>query len=101
MRQSDLADILGVAAATIGTYERCERQPSFELLQKYSNYFHVSIDYMLCNSGEKLSVEAYRQIDKHDLKDLLADHSVTLDGQELSAADKQKIVDIATVLKGR
>lgn len=101
LRQHELADILGVSIPTIGTYERCARQPSIEMLQKYSDFFHVSIDYMLCNSDEKLSIEAYRQIDKHELKDLLADHSVTLAGVELSAADKQKIIDIAMVLKGR
>lgn len=96
--QSDLAAILDVSTSSIGTYERCERQPTFELLHKYANYFNVSIDYILCFSDEKLTVDAYRQLDTLDLKEMLTKNSVTLDGKELLAADKQRILDIALVL---
>lgn len=98
LKQSDLADILGISASAIGTYERCERQPPFELLHEYSNIFNVSIDYMLCNSDEKLTVEEYRLLDTHSLNDLLANNTVTLAGVVLSDADKKRIIDIATVL---
>ena len=98
LKQSDLAVILDVSSSAIGSYERCERQPSFELLHKYANLFKVSIDYMLCNSDEKLTVEAYRQLDTLDLQDTLAKYSVTLDGTELTQADKQRVLDIARVL---
>ena len=98
LKQSDLAAILDVSTSAIGSYERCERQPTFELLHKYAKYFNVSIDYMLCNSDEKLTVEAYRALDTLDLKKTLANNSVTLDGVELSPADKQRLLDIAMVL---
>lgn len=98
LNQSDLAAILDVSTSAIGSYERCERQPTFELLHKYAKYFNVSIDYMLCNSDELLTVEAYMALDKLDLKEMLANNSVTLDGVELSPADKQRLLDIATVL---
>lgn len=98
LKQSDLAAILDVSTSAIGSYERCERQPTFELLHKYAKYFNVSIDYMLCNSDKLLTVEAYMALDKLDLKEMLANNSVTLDGVELSPADKQRIIDISTVL---
>jgi len=98
LKQSDLAAILGVSSSAIGSYERCERQPTYELLLKYAEFFKVSIDYMLCNSNEKLTVEAYRQLETLDLSDTLAKSSVTLDSVELSAADKKRVLDIATVL---
>lgn len=97
-KQSDLAALLGVSTSAIGSYERCERQPTFELLCKYANLFNASIDYMLCNSNEKLTVEAYRQLDTLDLSSTLSNNSVTLAGVELSAEDKKRIIDIATVL---
>ena len=98
LKQSDLAAILGVSTSAIGSYERCERQPTFELLHKYAKHFNVSIDYMLCNSDEKFTIEAYRQLDTIELNNILANYSVTLDGVELSAADKKRVLDIATVL---
>jgi transcriptional regulator with XRE-family HTH domain len=98
LKQSDLAAILDVSTSAIGSYERCERQPTFELLLKYAQYFNVSIDYMLCNSEEKLTVEAYNQLYTLDLENTLANHSVTLDGIELTPADKLRLLDIARVL---
>ena len=98
LKQSDLAAILDVSTSAIGSYERCERQPTFELLHKYAQFFKVSIDYMLCNSDEKLNVEAYRALETLDLSDVLANNSITLAGVELSQADKQRVLDIARVL---
>lgn len=98
LKQSDLAELLGVSASAVGSYERCERQPTFELLRAYAKMFNVSIDYMLCNSDEKLTAEQYRQLTTLDLSATLHKHSVTLAGAELTAADKQRVLDIATVL---
>ena len=98
LKQSDLAELLEVSSSAIGTYERCERQPSFELLQKYAKLFNVSIDYMLCLSDEKQTVEQYQQLSTLELSDTLYKHSVTLDGTELTKDDKQRLLDIARVL---
>ena len=98
LKQSDLAEILDLSSSAIGSYERCERQPSFELLRKYSDFFNVSIDYMLCLSDEKLTVEQYQQLTTLDLSDTLLKHSITLDGVELTDADKQRVLDVVRVL---
>lgn len=98
LKQSDLAVILGVSSSAIGSYERCERQPTFELLHKYANIFKVSIDYMLCLSDEKLTVEEYQHLTTLDLSDTLHNHAITLDGIELTNDDKQRVLDIARVL---
>ena len=98
LKQSDLASILGVSSSAIGSYERCERQPTFELLHKYAELFKVSIDYMLCLSDEKLTVEQYQQLTTLDLSATLHKHTITLDGVELTAADKQRVLDVVTVL---
>lgn len=96
--QSDLAEILGVSPSAIGSYERCERQPTYELLHQYAEMFNVSIDYILCRSNEKLTVEQYQQLTTFDLSEMLHKHSVTLAGAELTAEDKRRVIDIATVL---
>lgn len=98
LKQSDLAALLGVSTSAIGSYERCERQPTFELLHKYAQYFNVSIDYMLCHSDDKQTVEQYQQFTTLDLSNTLYKHSVTLAGVELTEADKEKLLLIANVL---
>lgn len=97
-KQSDLAAMLDVSTSAIGSYERCERQPTFELLHKYARLFNVSIDYILCNSDEKLTTEQYQQLTAFELSDVLHKHTITLGGVELTAADKQRVLDIAQVL---
>ena len=98
LKQSDLAAILGISSSAIGSYERCERQPTFELLHQYAKYFKVSIDYLLCNSDEKLTVEEYQLLTTLDLSNTLKKHTITLAGKELTEADKQRVIDIAMVL---
>lgn len=98
MLQSDLAAILDVSPSAIGSYERSERQPNYELLTKYSKLFNVSIDYLLCNSDEKFTLEQYKQLSTFDLKDMLDKHEITLDGKPLAADLKAKLADIAHIL---
>lgn len=47
MKQEDLAGILKISKSAVGMYERNEREPSYEILEKISNYFNESIDYLL------------------------------------------------------
>lgn len=50
MLQEDLAKVLEVSQKTISNYETGERDMSTETLAKLSEYFNVSIDYILGNS---------------------------------------------------
>lgn len=47
IRQKELANELNISTSSIGMYERNERQPSFEILERMSIFFGVSIDYLL------------------------------------------------------
>ena len=97
-RQIEMAEILGVSPSAVCSYERCERQPTYEMLSKYAKYFSVSIDYILCNSDEKITIEEYQHLTTLDLTETFHKHKITFSGVELSDYDKQRILDIATVL---
>ena len=43
MTQKQLGDLVGVSDATIGSYERSEREPSFETEEALADVFNVSI----------------------------------------------------------
>ena len=47
LRQSQLAEILPCNANHVGNIERGERAPSAKILVALSDYFQVSIDYLL------------------------------------------------------
>ena len=47
MTQSELAKKLGLAPSTIGMYERAEREPDFETLEKISDFFSVNMNTLL------------------------------------------------------
>lgn len=47
MRQADVAQKLGVGRTTYVKYENGDNEPSFEMLNKLSDLFGVSIDYLL------------------------------------------------------
>ena len=48
--QKELAREMGISLSSISMYERGERQPDNETLKKFSQYFNVSIDYLLDNN---------------------------------------------------
>ena len=45
--QKEFGKRFGLAESTIGMYERDERRPDFELLNKFADFFDVSTDYLL------------------------------------------------------
>lgn len=98
LKQSELAEILGVSTSAIGSYERLERQCSYELLHKYAKCFNVSIDYILCHSDDKHTIDQYLQLATLDLQSEFAKRNYSLNGVELSSDEKRRILDIATVL---
>ncbi len=47
LTQDDLARIFGISKSAVGMYEREEREPSLDLVNKIADYFEVSVDYLL------------------------------------------------------
>ena len=58
--QSELANELNVSRGAVGMWESGERLPNYEMLKKISNYFNVSIDYLLDN--EKFTEQTQRDL---------------------------------------
>ena len=54
LTQAELAKKLGVAPSTVGMYERGQREPDFETLEKIAGYFSVNMNTLL---GKENSAE--------------------------------------------
>ena len=45
--QADFAKIIGVAQQTVGSWEKGNSSPNYDILNRIANYFGVSTDYLL------------------------------------------------------
>lgn len=87
-----------LSQSTIGTYERGMRQPTLENLVVISNYFNVSTDYLLGLSDEEKTITEFKEENPKELKEFLNKNNVLFNGSELTAEEKQRMIDILTGL---
>jgi len=90
--QKDLADSIGVTKSLIGMYERGERQPSHQTIQKVADYFNVSIDYLIGKSEVTTTIEVLKR--EQDLEKFLLQNPIFFKGELLDDKDKQRIHDV-------
>lgn len=65
--QEQLAEIIGVERSSIAKYESTNTIPSIDVLLKISNYFNVSLDYLLENKqNEKTLTKGQRRFAMYD-----------------------------------
>ncbi len=98
MQQRELGDLYNLSSSAIGSYERNLREPTLELLLQLSEYFGVSVDYLLCRTDERLTAKEYKEKDSYELSEFMGGHTITVGGVVVSEADKRRICDMATGL---
>lgn len=71
--QKQFAILFKVAESTVSMYERSEREPAFEQLERIADYFDVSVDYLMGRTGDR-SPSGIRKSEAKDpeLADLMA-----------------------------
>ena len=89
LSQSELAKVLNVSNVAISHYERDAREPNNEMLKKVSQYFNVSIDYLLGKNVPKWATDEDLIIFDEALK--RNGVAMTYNGVELSEEDKIKL----------
>ena len=98
LKQSELGELFDLSPSAIGSYERDLREPAYRHLVAFAEYFGVSIDYLLCRSNERMTVEQYTNTDQYEFADILGRFKIHLHGYELSQLDKRRLLDIAVGL---
>lgn len=86
--RNEFADVLGIPSTTLRNYETDVREPGHTFLKQISEFFNVSVDYLLCLTNEKevlnsiklrkteeCLIKKYRDLDDHgrELVDLVLD----------------------------
>lgn len=67
LTQDALAKALGISKSTISMYENGNREPDFETLESFADYFNVDLDYLMgksdvANKSSPLYEELLRQV---------------------------------------
>lgn len=91
--QIELAKILNVNQNTISRWEKGERDPNPDMLKNIAAYFNVSVDYLLGEDNPPTN----KKIPK-DLKKILEDEEVTLNGRMLSEDEKEQMLRVLEAL---
>lgn len=67
LTQQELADKLKITKSRLGAYEESRSEPSGEMLVRFSNYFHISIDALLRGDLTKTNLEGLMKIGRNRL----------------------------------
>lgn len=78
----ELGTIIGVAESTMSQYETGKRQPDLETLLQLSEYFDVSVDYILRGEVVPQEDSDYSRRDERDIAKDLAAFKDTLENGE-------------------
>lgn len=93
--QNDLAKVLKVSRPTIAGYETKNRQPDFNHLIKISDYFGVSIDYLITGSEKSpINITATKKISEKSV-----DNDVLTAYQNLTLESKQDVLKYIQLLQ--
>ena len=87
MTQTDIAKILGITREAYGMYESGKRQVSIEVLDKLSEYYGLSIDYLVGRVRADETIESLT----NDERQILIKY------QKLDERGKQTILSLAQI----
>ena len=95
MKQSDLAEILGVSRSQISHYEQNVGFPSYDVLIKMTNVFGVPLDYFRDGETVQQLVQALELTDD-DFKNRA---TLFLQGQPLTDDEFKKMIDFLKYMR--
>lgn len=101
--RNEFAEVLGIPSTTLRNYETGVREPGHTFLKKVSEFFNVSVDYLLCltddkkvlnsfqlQTSEKDMISKYRRLDSYG-KDMV-DTVLQKEYDRVSAANHSPIL---------
>ncbi|GAW91322.1 helix-turn-helix domain-containing protein [Calderihabitans maritimus] len=96
LTQEELAKALGIARATLASWEINRREPDYSMLQKIADFFDVTVDFLL---GRTDNPKGYSDEPPSDmeLEELLQRSNLKFNGEPLDEEDKQDIIEFLKV----
>ncbi|WP_141335211.1 helix-turn-helix domain-containing protein [Paenibacillus sp. tmac-D7] len=96
LTQEELADLLGISRAALSHYEKNRRKPDFHTLTKLSDFFNVTIDYLIGRPPQWLDNNVNDHIPIHSLKeeDIFRMVELRWEGLLLTTDETKKVLNI-------
>lgn len=91
--QEELGDILGFSKYAISSWESGRTEPDLKTINKISNYFNVTIDYLV-NETEKQNIEKLKEI-------LRETGLLNGENEDMTEDDFKKAMKIVNMLKDK
>ena len=96
LTQDDLSKGTGLAKSTISMYENGNREPNFETLELFADFFNVDMNTLFEHNSQNISYYLNPETAKHDDPDL----RILLDAsRDLEPEDIKFVVDLVKKLK--
>jgi transcriptional regulator with XRE-family HTH domain len=97
LTQEELANRLGITRAALSHYETGRREPDYETLVKFADFFEVSLDYLVGRTDKPDQVldENFTEfLDSLELSDenILKKFTLTIDGEVLSPEEAKRFI---------
>jgi len=96
--QLEVSQELGVPQSTYAGYEINRSEPNMETLTKISDYFNVSIDYLLGKSDVKATqaeVDFLKELETKSIDEMIHNYNITLGDQDkMNEEDERKLIKI-------
>lgn len=98
LSQKELGQIAGVSDKAVSTWEQGIKEPRMGAIQKIADHFGIQKSNIIEDNGLQgpialTSLQPTKKVPK-DLKKILEDEEVTLNGRMMSAEDKEKMMRI-------
>lgn len=73
LTQKELAGKFNISPSSIGMFEQNRRSPDSELLNRFADFFNVSVDYLLCRTNirklQEKETKTFHNLDINGLPD--------------------------------
>lgn len=99
LSQKELGQIAGVSDKAVSTWEQGIKEPRMGAIQKIADHFGIQKSNIIEDNGLQgpssalTSLQPTKKVPK-DLKKILEDEEITLNGRMMSAEDKEKMMRI-------
>ncbi|MDQ1910423.1 helix-turn-helix transcriptional regulator [Paenibacillus sp. GD4] len=95
--QEDVASRLGISRSSLSHYETDRREPDYDTLKKFADFYRVSVDYLMGRlPGEQQQVAQHvgsfeRSLELSDER-ILQEFTLTVDGRELTREEATRFI---------
>jgi transcriptional regulator with XRE-family HTH domain len=93
--QEEVAGPIGISRAALSHYETGRREPDYDTLQRFANFFNVSVDFLMGRDEENTAVAGVRSMETSlELPDdrLFEEYHLTIDGRRLTQEETKRFI---------